>query len=53
MSAQPENTIEMVSIEVDGQAMQVPKNSMIIEVSAARRPWKSPFAPLRIATSEP
>ena len=33
MSTQPENVIEMVNIEVDGQAMEVPKNSMIIEAT--------------------
>ena len=33
MSAQPENTVNMVSIEVDGRAMQVPKGSMIIEAT--------------------
>jgi len=33
MSTQPENVVEMVNIEVDGQAMQVPKNSMIIEAT--------------------
>ncbi|MCW8925904.1 MAG: NADH-quinone oxidoreductase subunit NuoG [Xanthomonadales bacterium] len=33
MSAQPENTVDMVSIEVDGKAMQVPKGSMIIEAT--------------------
>jgi NADH-quinone oxidoreductase subunit G len=33
MSTQPEKVVEMVSIEVDGQAMQVPKNSMIIEAT--------------------
>ncbi len=33
MSTQPEKVVEMVSIEIDGQAMQVPKNSMIIEAT--------------------
>jgi len=33
MSAQPVNTTEMVNIEVDGQAMTVPRNSMIIEAT--------------------
>jgi NADH-quinone oxidoreductase subunit G len=33
MSTQPENVVEMVNIEVDGQAMEVPKNSMIIEAT--------------------
>ena len=33
MSTQPEKVVEMVSIEVDGQAMEVPKNSMIIEAT--------------------
>ena len=33
MSTQPETTVEMVSIEVDGQAMEVPKGSMIIEAT--------------------
>jgi len=33
MSTQPEKVVEMVNIEVDGQAMQVPKNSMIIEAT--------------------
>ncbi len=33
MSAQPENTVDMVTIEVDGQTLQVPKNSMIIEAT--------------------
>jgi NADH-quinone oxidoreductase subunit G len=33
MSTQPEKVIEMVSIEIDGQALQVPKNSMIIEAT--------------------
>lgn len=33
MSAQLENTTEMVNIEVDGIAMEVPKNSMIIEAT--------------------
>ncbi|MGD9264451.1 MAG: NADH-quinone oxidoreductase subunit NuoG, partial [Lysobacterales bacterium] len=33
MSTQPETTVDMVSIEVDGQAMQVPKGSMIIEAT--------------------
>ena len=33
MSAQPENVVDMVNIEIDGQAMQVPKNSMIIEAT--------------------
>src|SRR5210317_1878876 len=33
MSAQPENAVETVSIEVDGIAMEVPKNSMIIEAT--------------------
>ena len=33
MSTQPANTIEMVSIEIDGRPMSVPKNSMIIEAT--------------------
>ena len=33
MSTQPEAVIDMVNIEIDGQAMQVPKNSMIIEAT--------------------
>jgi NADH-quinone oxidoreductase subunit G len=33
VSAQPENKVEMVNIEVDGIAMQVPKRSMIIEAT--------------------
>ena len=33
MSTQPEKVIEMVNIEIDGQAMEVPKNSMIIEAT--------------------
>src|SRR5210317_655693 len=33
MNAQPENVVDMVNIEIDGQAMQVPKNSMIIEAT--------------------
>lgn len=33
MSTQPDKVVEMVSIEIDGQAMQVPKNSMIIEAT--------------------
>jgi len=33
MSTQPEKVVEMVNIEVDGQAMSVPKNSMIIEAT--------------------
>ena len=33
MSTQPEKVVEMVSIEIDGQTMQVPKNSMIIEAT--------------------
>ncbi len=33
MSTQPEKAVEMVSIEIDGQAMEVPKNSMIIEAT--------------------
>ena len=33
MSTQPEKVVEMVNIEIDGQAMQVPKNSMIIEAT--------------------
>jgi NADH-quinone oxidoreductase subunit G len=33
MSTQPENIVETVNIEVDGQAMEVPKNSMIIEAT--------------------
>jgi NADH-quinone oxidoreductase subunit G len=33
MSTQPANTTEMVNIEVDGQAMEVPKNSMIIDAT--------------------
>jgi NADH-quinone oxidoreductase subunit G len=33
MSMQPANSIDMVNIEVDGQAMEVPKSSMIIEVT--------------------
>ena len=33
MSTQPEKVVEMVNIEVDGQAMEVPKNSMIIEAT--------------------
>ena len=33
MSTQPEKVVDMVNIEVDGQAMEVPKNSMIIEAT--------------------
>jgi NADH-quinone oxidoreductase subunit G len=33
MNTQPENVVEMVNIEVDGQAMEVAKNSMIIEAT--------------------
>jgi NADH-quinone oxidoreductase subunit G len=33
MSSQPEKMVETVNIEVDGQAMEVPKNSMIIEAT--------------------
>jgi len=33
MSTQPEKTLDMVNIEIDGQAMEVPKNSMIIEAT--------------------
>ena len=33
MSTQPEKVVEMVNIEVDGQPMEVPKNSMIIEAT--------------------
>jgi NADH-quinone oxidoreductase subunit G len=33
MSTQPEAVVEMVNIEIDGQAMQAPKNSMIIEAT--------------------
>lgn len=33
MSTQPEKVVETVNIEVDGQAMVVPKNSMIIEAT--------------------
>ena len=33
MSAQPSNNPDMVGIEVDGIAMEVPKNSMIIEAT--------------------
>ena len=33
MSTQPEAVVDMVNIEVDGQAMEVPKNSMIIEAT--------------------
>ncbi len=33
MSTQPEKVVEMVNIEVDGHAMEVPKNSMIIEAT--------------------
>ena len=33
MSTQPANSVEMVNIEIDGQAMEVPKNSMIIEAT--------------------
>jgi len=33
MSTQPEAVIDMVNIEIDGQAMEVPKNSMIIEAT--------------------
>lgn len=33
MSAQPSDNTEMVNIEVDGIAMEVPKNSMIIEAT--------------------
>ena len=33
MSTQPENVVKTVNIEVDGRAMQVPKNSMIIEAT--------------------
>ena len=33
MSTQPEAVVDMVNIEVDGQPMEVPKNSMIIEAT--------------------
>ena len=33
MSTQPEKVVEMVNIEIDGVAMQAPKNSMIIEAT--------------------
>ena len=33
MSTQPEAVVDMVNIEIDGQAMEVPKNSMIIEAT--------------------
>ena len=33
MNTQPEAVIDMVNIEIDGQAMEVPKNSMIIEAT--------------------
>jgi len=33
MSTQPGEVVEMVNIEIDGQAMQAPKNSMIIEAT--------------------
>jgi NADH-quinone oxidoreductase subunit G len=33
MSTQPEAVVEMVNIEIDGQPMQAPKNSMIIEAT--------------------
>ncbi len=33
MSTQPKVTVDMVNIEIDGQAMEVPKNSMIIEAT--------------------
>jgi len=33
MSTQPEAAVEMVNIEIDGQAMQAPKGSMIIEAT--------------------
>ena len=33
MSTQPAEMVDMVNIEVDGQAMEVPKNSMIIEAT--------------------
>ncbi len=33
MSTKPAELIDMVNIEVDGQAMEVPKNSMIIEAT--------------------
>ncbi|MGA9573101.1 MAG: NADH-quinone oxidoreductase subunit NuoG [Lysobacterales bacterium] len=33
MSTQPEAVVEMVNIEIDGKAMQAPKNSMIIEAT--------------------
>ena len=33
MSTQPEKSVDMVNIEIDGQAMEVPKNSMIIEAT--------------------
>jgi NADH-quinone oxidoreductase subunit G len=33
MSTQPEKAVEMVNIEIDGRAMEVPKNSMIIEAT--------------------
>jgi len=33
MSTQPEAVVGMVNIEIDGQAMEVPKNSMIIEAT--------------------
>jgi len=33
MSTQPEKVVATVNIEIDGQAMEVPKNSMIIEAT--------------------
>ena len=33
MSTQPEKSVDMVNIEIDGQAMEVPKKSMIIEAT--------------------
>ncbi|MCP4047272.1 MAG: NADH-quinone oxidoreductase subunit NuoG, partial [Gammaproteobacteria bacterium] len=33
MSAQPEKVVDMVNIEIDGKAMEVPRNSMIIEAT--------------------
>jgi NADH-quinone oxidoreductase subunit G len=33
MSTQPGKVVEMVNIEINGQAMEVPKNSMIIEAT--------------------
>src|SRR5210317_686848 len=33
LSTQPEKTVDLVNIEIDGQAMKVPKNSMIIDAT--------------------